>query len=155
MERRGGCKRIVGELSPFFLSLSLFVSKTEWVRGMQCIVTVRVIINVIQHTEFFFSLSNPHLLYSFSFFHSGMLPCFFQGLDNFLDRSKLRSVQMSRRVETGSMMSSTNPRFAAENGLVNLSMYSCSSRSASLDPRYKIDTAPLAPMTAISAVGHA
>lgn len=55
----------------------------------------------------------------------------------------------------GAMISSKYPFFAANNGVANLSLYSF--RMASLSGWFlkMISTAPLAPMTAISADGHA
>ena len=58
--------------------------------------------------------------------YSGMLPCFFVGFFSSLPASMARSSQMRCLVVAGSIMSSTNPRTAAENGLANFSAYSAS-----------------------------
>ena len=63
------------------------------------------------------------------------------------------------REECGMMTSSTKPRSAATKGLAKRSSYYCVRRamaSGSLSSeRYRISAAPLAPITAISAVGQA
>src|SRR5512147_1827956 len=95
--------------------------------------------------------------------HKGMLPCFLGGLRSRLVAS-VRSASMSRqRVSRGSITSSTYPRLAAEYGLANLAVYSAVKRASAavgsgdlvISSLKRISTAPLGPMTAISAVGHA
>ncbi len=68
-----------------------------------------------------------------------------------------------RRVSAGSIMSSTSLRPAATYGFENVSRYSSTSSlrraawssAASISLRNTISAAPSAPITAISAVGHA
>ena len=64
---------------------------------------------------------------------------------------------MRLRVECGMITSSTKPLDAATNGLAKRASYSRvrSAISSGLLPRKMISTAPLAPITAISAVGQA
>jgi hypothetical protein len=66
---------------------------------------------------------------------------------------------MRLRVSCGRITSSMKPRAPATNGLANCALYSAS-RAASfagspLSSRKMISTAPFAPITAISAFGHA
>eukprot|EP00962_Isochrysis_galbana_P048655 scaffold20356_cov125-Isochrysis_galbana.AAC.13 len=61
---------------------------------------------------------------------------------------------MRVRVSLGWMTASTKPRCAATSGLANLCSYSSVSSATRL-PRKMISTAPLAPITATSADGHA
>uniref|UniRef100_A0A6B0U8M0 Putative secreted protein n=1 Tax=Ixodes ricinus TaxID=34613 RepID=A0A6B0U8M0_IXORI len=84
-----------------------------------------------------------------------MLPCFFFGFLSCLLCRSSRSLQSFLRVVCGSIMSSTKPLMAAGNGLPNFLMYSSSYLATSFWPRNRMETAPLAPMTATSAVGHA
>src|SRR6185503_8520636 len=91
--------------------------------------------------------------------HSGMLSCFFQGFSSCLSLSLRRPSAMRRRVEWGMITSSMKPLLAATNGLAKRASYSAV-RSAILagspiSLRKMISTAPLAPITAISAVGQA
>ena len=81
------------------------------------------------------------------------------GFSSFLSRSMTRLRQMRLRVSCGRMTSSMKPRAPATNGLAKRSLYSAS-RAASLtgsflSSRKMISTAPLAPITAISALGQA
>src|SRR5208282_972635 len=91
--------------------------------------------------------------------HSGMLSCFFQGFSSRLVRSMASARHSRLRVECGMMTSSMKPRDPATKGLANLPRYS-SARSSVLaaflaSPRKMISTAPLGPITAISALGQA
>src|SRR5829696_171778 len=89
--------------------------------------------------------------------HNGMLSCFFHGFSSCLFRSLRRPSATRRRVECGMMTSSMKPLLAATNGLAKRSSYSRVRSAISSDvlPRKMISTAPLAPITAISAVGQA
>src|SRR5437764_14877725 len=89
--------------------------------------------------------------------HSGMLSCFFHGFSSCLLRSLRSPIATRRRVECGMITSSMKPLLAATNGLAKRASYSAvrSAISAGVLPRKIISTAPLAPITAISAVGHA
>src|SRR5208282_5561862 len=91
--------------------------------------------------------------------HSGMLSCFFHGFSSRLVRSMASARHNRLRVECGMMTSSMNPRDPATKGLANFPRYS-SARSSVLaalleSPRKMISTAPLGPITAISALGQA
>mmetsp|Transcript_29714 Transcript_29714/g.55055 ORF Transcript_29714/g.55055 Transcript_29714/m.55055 type:complete len:304 (+) Transcript_29714:2-913(+) len=91
--------------------------------------------------------------------YSGMFPCLRHGFSSFLSLSIARLRQMRLRVSCGWMTSSMKPRAPATKGLAKRALYSAS-RSASLagsffSSRKMISTAPLAPITAISAFGHA
>src|SRR5436190_13756826 len=89
--------------------------------------------------------------------HSGMLSCFFHGFSSCLFLSLRSPIATRRRVEWGMITSSMKPLLAATNGLANCASYSavCSAISSLVLPRKMISTAPLAPITAISAVGQA
>lgn len=104
-----------------------------------------------------------------------MLPCFFQGFCNDLDFSNsncsinLALVSLDKNKEDyyliilnqqdfsylGEIISSKYPLLAANNGVANLSLYSFLIASLSGCFLNMISTAPFAPMTAISAEGHA
>src|SRR5215217_3354535 len=91
--------------------------------------------------------------------HRGTLPCLRHGFSSFLFSRVASALQTRRRVPCGMITSSMKPRLAATNGLANFSRYS-SVRLAILaaspmSERKMISTAPLAPMTAISAPGQA
>src|SRR4029079_1315139 len=88
---------------------------------------------------------------------SGMLSCFFHGFSSCLLRSLRSPIATRRRVECGMMTSSIKPLLAATKGLAKRSSYSRvrSAISSFVLPRKMISTAPLAPITAISAVGQA
>src|SRR6266516_3719777 len=95
--------------------------------------------------------------------YSGMFPCLRAGTDSRFVES-MRSALISRGlVSAGSITSSTKPRSAAAYGVENLSRYSrissarfCPGSSArSISLLNTMLTAPSAPITAISAVGHA
>ena len=99
-----------------------------------------------------------HLLSSLAH-HSGMLPCLRHGFSIFLSRSMTSERQMRLRVSCGRITSSMKPRAPATKGLAKRALYSAS-RAASLagsplSSRKMISTAPLAPITAISALGQA
>ena len=101
-----------------------------------------------------------------------MLPCFLHALSTLLVERTSKSSHIRCLVSFGSSISSTKPLCAATNGLTNLSVYSRVFFSTiiriSIDnyvrilllelpslPLKIISTAPLAPITAISAVGQA
>lgn len=65
------------------------------------------------------------------FFYNGMFECLRGMLSSFLLRSILKSLQITFRVFSASIMSSMKPRCAHTSGLANLAVYSavCSSRS--------------------------
>src|SRR6478609_8751471 len=95
--------------------------------------------------------------------YRGMLPCLRAGTASRLVDS-MRSALMSRgRVSAGSITSSMNPRSAAAYGVENFSRYSvmssarrpAGSSDRSISFLNTMLTAPSAPITAISAVGHA
>src|SRR5205085_326827 len=89
----------------------------------------------------------------------GMFPCLRHGFSSFLSRSITSERQMRLRVSCGRITSSMKPRAPATKGLAKRALYSAS-RAASLagsplSSRKMISTAPLAPITAISAFGQA
>src|SRR5262249_12709387 len=95
--------------------------------------------------------------------HSGELPCLRAGSCSRFVRSIASARASILRVSRGSMTSSTYPRSAAWYGLRNRSSYSTinsarrasGSEAASISLRKMMLTAPSAPITAISADGHA
>ena len=89
--------------------------------------------------------------------HNGMLSCFFHGFSSTFPRSLRNPSAIRRRVECGWITSSMKPLLAATHGLAKRASYSAvrSAISSAVRPRKMISTAPLAPITAISAVGQA
>src|ERR1039457_7121988 len=94
---------------------------------------------------------------------SGIRPCFFGGRSSRL-AERFSNVRASlRRVSDGSMMSSTRPRAAETYGVEKVSRYTWTSSArlatgssaSAISLRKTTPAAPSAPITAISAVGHA
>ena len=96
---------------------------------------------------------NP-LFYSFDIFQSGRLSCFLLGNSRSFPSITCNALTIRDLVCDGVIISSTKPFSAAFKGLAKASSYLAISSSAFL-PLKMISTAPLAPMTAISAVGQA
>src|SRR5690349_20622537 len=94
---------------------------------------------------------------------SGMFPCFLLGRISRFEASRRNAFTISIRVSWGGMTPSTYPRSAARYGLASVSSYSVTScarvasgSAASFSSlRYRMLTAPWAPITAICAVGQA
>ncbi len=89
----------------------------------------------------------------------GILPCLRHGFSSFFSRSMTSERQMRLRVSCGRITSSMKPRAPATNGLAKRDLYSASLAASlagsPLSSRKMIYTAPLAPITAISALGQA
>src|SRR5207247_366280 len=95
--------------------------------------------------------------------HSGMFPCFLGGSVSRLVRRIRSACTTYRRGYDGGVTESTYPRSGATYGWARVSSYSVASRTRSTSGssaapssrRYRMLTAPCAPITAIWAVGQA